>query len=68
MKNKRFKLRFYKLSGPEKGNLDHEEYFDTYNAMWDRYAQVFRRNLYALNPTGWVLNASGEYNRVQEIS
>ena len=32
-----YKLRIYKLSGSDKGNLDHEEMFDTKEQMDKRY-------------------------------
>lgn len=53
MNEKKFKLRFYQLDGYEKGNLDHEEFFETREEMDDRYYDVFERDLYALNPTAW---------------
>ena len=34
---KMYKLRIYKLSGSDKGNLDHEEMFDTKEQMDKRY-------------------------------
>ncbi len=48
-----FKLRFYLLDGWNKGNLDHEEYFDTFAEARERYDEVFRLELYGLNPTMW---------------
>lgn len=33
----RFKLRIYKISGSDKGNLDHEEIFNTKEEMDKRY-------------------------------
>ena len=57
-----YKLRIYKLSGLDKGNLDHEELFDTKEQMDKRYDELFKRELYSLNPTaleqiddGWKL-------------
>lgn len=35
-----YKLRIYKLSGVNKGNLDHEELFDTKEQMDKRYVEV----------------------------
>lgn len=46
-----YKLRIYKLSGANKGNLDHEEFFDTKEQMDKRYDELFKRELYSLNPT-----------------
>ena len=46
-----YKLRIYKVSGLDKGNLDHEELFDTKEQMDKRYDELFKRELYSLNPT-----------------
>lgn len=48
-----YKLRFYQLSGPDKGNLSHEEFFQDREQMMVRYREVFRRDLCAYNPTAW---------------
>ncbi len=48
-----FKLRFYALNGSNRGNLDHEEYFDTFAEARERYSEVFDHDLYTLNPTIW---------------
>ncbi len=50
-----YKLRIYKLSGVNKGNLDHEELFDTKEKMNKRYEELFKNDLYGLNPTAWEL-------------
>lgn len=50
---KNFKLRIYKLTGTDAGNLDHEEFFETKDEMDRRYNELFIRELYALNPTAW---------------
>ena len=50
-----YKLRIYKLSGSDKGNLDHEEIFDTKEQIDKRYDELFKRELYSLNPTVWEL-------------
>ena len=46
-----YKLRIYKLSGLDKGIVDHEELFDTKEQMDKRYDELFKRELYSLNPT-----------------
>ena len=56
---KMYKLRIYKLSGVDKGNLDHEEMFDTKEQMDKRYDELFKRELYILNPTAWKQNNNG---------
>lgn len=48
-----YKLRFYQLSGPDKGNLSHEKFFQDREQMMVRYREVFRQDLYAYNPTAW---------------
>lgn len=48
-----YKLRIYKLSGIDKGNLDHEEFFNTKEQMDKRYDELFKKDLYGLNPTAW---------------
>ena len=59
-----FKLRFYKKSGYDKGNLDHEEFFNTKERAIERYREVFVRRDYGLNPTMWE-DQGGEWIRVQ---
>lgn len=48
-----YKLRIYKLSGSDKGNLDHEELFDTKEQIDKRYNELLKNDLYGLNPTAW---------------
>lgn len=58
------KLRIYKLSGLDKGNLDYEEFFDTKKQMVKRYDELFKKDLYSLNPTAWEL-VDGEWKRLE---
>ena len=60
---KPFKMRFYKLEGSDKGNLDHEEFFDTKEQAIDRYNQVFKKELFSLNPTVWEMR-DGDWKRL----
>lgn len=60
----RYKLRIYKLTGIDKGNLDHEEYFDTKEKMDERYSDLFEYELCSLNPTAWELT-DGEWERLE---
>ena len=60
-----YKLRIYKLSGVNKGNLDHEELFDTKEQMDKRYNELFDRDLYSLNPTAWEL-VDNNWKRLEE--
>lgn len=48
-----FKLRIYKKSGVEKGNLDREEFFATKEQMDARYDELFVYEDYSLNPTAY---------------
>lgn len=59
-----YKLRIYKLSGVDKGNSDHEEFFDTKEQMDKRYDELFESELYGLNPTAWKL-VDGEWKRLE---
>lgn len=54
----RFKLRFYKISGFDKGNTDHREEMDK------RYKEVFVYNRFSYNPTAWE-NVNGEWKRLE---
>lgn len=60
-----YKLRIYKLSGANKGNLDHEEFFDTKDQMDKRYEELLKKNLYSLNPTVWE-QVNGKWKRLEE--
>ena len=59
-----YKLRIYKLSGIDKGNLDHEEFFDTKKHMDKRYDELFESELYGLNPTAWE-QIDGKWKRLE---
>lgn len=59
-----YKLRIYKLSGIDKGNLDHEEFFDTKELMNKRYDELFQSELYGLNPTAWK-EIDGKWKRLE---
>lgn len=59
-----YKLQIYKLFGLDKGNLDHEEFFDTKEQMDKRYDELFQRDLYGLNPTAWV-QIDNEWKRLE---
>ena len=59
----KYKLRVYVISGPNKGNLDHEEFFDSINELNKRYEELFDYNLYAYNPTAWEWDGN-DYKRI----
>lgn len=59
----KYKLRVYVVSGPDKGNLDHEEFFDSIEELDKRYNELFIYKLYNLNPTAWVGNGKN-YRRI----
>ena len=48
-----YMLRVYHTSGPDKGNLDREEFFDSFLSMDKRYKELFRHELFGANPTAW---------------
>ena len=50
-----YKLRIYYLSGINKGNLDHEEFFSIREEMEKRYNELFVYENYSLNPTAWEM-------------
>jgi len=56
MENK-YKLRIYKLTGPKKGDLDHEEFFKTHEDLDKRYKELSRLSDNGrpspLRPTAW---------------
>lgn len=53
-----YKLRIYFTNGSNKGNLKKEEFFNTLKAMDKRYTEIFREELYSLNPTAWKSNGA----------
>ena len=59
-----YKLRIYKLSGIDKGNLDHEEFFDTKEHVDKRYDELLESELYGLNPTAWE-QIDGKWKRLE---
>lgn len=59
-----YKLRIYKLSGIDIGNLDHEELFNTKDQMDKRYDELFKKDLYGLNPTAWK-QIDGKWKRLE---
>ena len=59
-----YKLRIYKLSGIDKGNLDHEEFFFTLYQMDKRYDELFQSELYGLNSTAWK-EIDGKWKRLE---
>ena len=59
-----YKLRIYKLSGADKGNLDHEETFSTREEMEIRYNELFEYENYSINPTAWK-KVNEEWKRLE---
>ena len=59
-----YKLRIYKLTGVDKGNLDHEEFFSTREEMEKRYNELFVYGNYSLNPTAWEM-VDEEWKRLE---
>lgn len=60
---KRYKLRVYVTSGPDKGNLDHEEFFDSIEELDKRYNELFNYELFSLNPTALEWDGN-DYKRI----
>lgn len=58
-----YKLRIYFTSGHNKGNLKKEEIFNTLQEMDGRYKELFKKELFALNPTAWKNNGT-EWERI----
>ena len=54
-----YKLRFYNKTGANKGNLHHEEFFQTLKELQSRYNAVFVYNDFSLNPTAWKQTENG---------
>lgn len=64
--NNEFKLRLYKKTGPEKGNLDKELFYDSAKELWTTYKSLFRISDYSLNPTIWVQSGEEDWTRYGE--
>ena len=60
----KYKLRFYHKSGAHKGNLSHEEFFNTREEMDIRYKEVFVQTDYSLNPTAYEATKCGAWKRI----
>ena len=60
---KKYKLRIYVTFGPNKGNLDHEEFFNSIEELDKRYNELFDYKLFSLNPTAWVWDGN-DYKRI----
>lgn len=50
---KNFKLHIYKPIDRLSGNVDHEEFFNTFAEMAARYKQLYKKESGLLNPTAW---------------
>ena len=59
----KYKLRIYKKTGADKGNLDHEDFFKTEEEMKNRYKDLFDYNSFGLNPTMWAIKSDEEWSR-----
>ena len=54
-----YKLKFYHKKGVNKGNLHHEEFFQTLKKLQSRYDDVFVYKDFSLNPTAWKQTLNG---------
>ena len=62
----RYKMRIYHTKGPNKGQLDREELFNTLEDANNRYRELFNYNSFGLNPTIWRFDDdTQEYIRVK---
>lgn len=64
-KTDKYKLRFYHISGPNKGNLRKEKFFRTLQEADCEYNLRFKHRLYTLNPTVWEKQEDGDYRRIE---
>lgn len=70
--NNEFKLRLYKKTGPEKGNLDKEFFYDSAKELWTTYKFLLRKSDYSINlnralyPTIWVRSGEEDWTRYCE--
>lgn len=58
------KIHVYATRGPLYGEIIRKEYFWSKEAARDRYRELFRRELYGLNPTLWERDKNGTWTRV----
>lgn len=65
MDNK-FKLRLYKKTGKEKGNMDKELFYDSAEELWSTYESLCNPSSHALDPTIWVRSGNEEWTRYSE--
>lgn len=49
----KYKLRIYKPVNKWSGDLDHEEFFNTFDEMKVRYKELYQKEMGLLNPTAW---------------
>lgn len=63
----KFKLRIYNQHDPNKGNLNHEEFFLTSEEMQTRHKELAKGSLPALQPTIWE-RINGEWYRASMFS
>lgn len=62
-----FKIRTYKKTGIEKGNLERELFYNTAEETLTKYKELFRREYLALNPTLWARSGNDrEWYRYSE--
>ena len=70
--NNEFKLRLYKKTGSEKGNLDKELFYDSAKELWTTYKSLLRKSDYSINlnralyPTIWVRSGEEDWTRYGE--
>lgn len=65
MDNK-FKLRLYKKTGKEKGNMDKEFFYNSAEELRTAYKPLCSSSNHALDPTIWVRSGNEEWTRYSE--
>lgn len=58
---KKYKLKFYRTNGYNRGSVHHEEYFETLGQLDARYKEVFIK-FSAFNPTAWEFKGVDWYS------
>lgn len=62
---KKYKLRVYKISGKDKGKIDHEEFFQKKEEMDERYLYFLSYRIgWDPLPTAWKM-VDGEWKRLE---
>lgn len=58
-----YKIRIYYTDGVKVGCLKAEEFFNSLDELKNRYKELFKYELFSLNPTAWKF-VNDEYIRI----